>query len=278
MNDGGRGGRMKNMGLGVLITGFIIFIVATGAVGFTIIEDGETGVRADFGKISTQPVNTGWHFYVRLFTWIEKWNIKTQEIKESAQVPSSEGLISTLDVSILYNVPKENVVAVRTTIGRNFRETVLEPYIRESIRNIISGYEVKALYSDKSRKEIGEKIRMFLKEKLDPRGILIQDVLLRDVRLPGAFGQSIEMKLKTEQESLQKEFELTKARKDAEIEVARAEGVAKSNLIIANSITENYLRYKWIEGLQRNDMQVVYIPTEGGMPILEAGRVVKNEK
>jgi regulator of protease activity HflC (stomatin/prohibitin superfamily) len=149
---------------------------------------------------------------------------------------------------------------------------VLEPYLRESIRNVISGYEVKALYSEKSRKEIGEKILAFLRSKLDTRGIIISDVLLRDVRLPQAFGQSIEMKLKTEQEALQKEFELVKAKKDAEIEVARAEGVAQSNTIISNSITDKYLRYQWIQGLQKNELQVVYVPTEANMPILEANR------
>ena len=47
---------------------------------------------------------------------------------------------------------------MRRTIGRNFRETILEPYVREAIRNIISGYEVKALYSEQSRKEIADKI------------------------------------------------------------------------------------------------------------------------
>jgi hypothetical protein len=63
-----------------------------------------------------------------------------------------------------------------------------------------------------------------------------------------------------------------KAKKDAEIEVARAEGVAQSNLIIANSISENYLRYLWIQGLSRNDSQVIYVPTEANLPILEASR------
>ena len=95
---------------------------------------------------------------------------------------------------------------------------------------------------------------------------------MRDVRLPPSFAASIEAKLRAEQESLQKEFELTKAKKDAEIEVARAEGAAKSNLIIANSITENYLRYKWVESLKSSNMQVVYVPTEANLPILEAGR------
>ena len=273
------GSFMKNFfaaGSGIILI-FAVFITVA-FVGFTVIEDGEAGVKADFGKIALEPVGTGWHFYNRLFTWIEKWNVKTQEIKETANVPSSEGLISTLDLSILYNAPKDKVVHVRISIGRNYRETVLEPYVRESIRNVISGYEVKALYSEKSRKEIGEKILSFLREKLEPKGILVQDVLLRDVRLPGAFAQSIEMKLRTEQESLQKEFELIKAKKDAEIEVAKAEGVAKSNSIIANSITDNYLRYKWVEGLQRNEMQVIYVPTEANLPIMEAGRLDEYRK
>lgn len=263
---------MKNVALSAAVIFVILVMLLTAFVGFAVIEDGQTGVKGDFGKISDQPLETGWHFYNRIFSWIENWNVKTQEIKETANVPSSEGLISTLDLSILYNVPKDKAVAVRKTIGRNYRETVLEPYVRESIRNVISGYEVKALYSEKSRKEIGEKIHAFLKEKLDPRGIIIQDVLLRDVRLPHAFAQSIELKLQTEQQAFQKDFELAKAKKDAEIEVARAEGVAKSNLIIANSLSDKYLRYQWIQGLQKNDLQVVYVPTEASLPIMEASR------
>jgi len=251
-----------------------ILLIALGFAGCAVtgIESGEAGVKADFGKIQDEPLGTGWHFYIPAISWIEKWNVKTQEIKEQASVPSSEGLISTLDVSVLYNIPMDKVVFVRKTTGANFRETILEPYVREAIRNVVSGYAVKALFSDKGRKEIGENILNFLKNKLEPRGIFVQDVLLRDVRLPQAFAQSIEAKLKTEQEALQKEFELDKAKKDAEIEVARAEGVAKSNTIIANSITEGYLRYQWIQSLKSSNLQVVYVPTEASMPIMEAGR------
>ena len=197
------------------------------------------------------------------------------EIRETANVPSSEGLISSLDVSVLFNVPIERAVNVRKTIGRNYVDIVLEPYIREAIRNIISGYEVKALFNDQGRKEISQKILAFLKERLDPRGVIIQDVLLRDVRLPDTFAQSIQMKLRTEQEALQKEFELQKAKKDAEIEIARANGVAQSNKIIAGSIDETYLHYLWITGLQKNNMQVIYVPTEANIPIMESSRFLK---
>ncbi len=240
--------------------------------GLTVIEDGEVGVKADFGHIADQPLGPGWHIYMPVFSWVETWNVKTQEIKEVAGVPSSEGLISQLDMSVIYNVPADQAVIVRKTIGRNYRETILEPYIREAIRNVVSGYAVKALFSDAGRKEIGENILGFLKSKLDQRGIIVQDVLLRDVRLPPSFAQSIEAKLRAEQESLQKEFELTKAKKDAEIEVARAQGIAKSNEIIAASISDNYLRYKWIEGIKSNQQTVIYVPTEANLPIMEAGR------
>ncbi len=263
---------MQRTALGSMIVGALALLFVSGC-GLTVVEDGQVGVKADFGNIKDQPLGPGWHLYLPMVSWVEVWNAKTQEIKEVAQVPSSEGLISQLDVSVLYNVPADRAVGVRKTIGRNYRETIVEPYIREAIRNVVSGYAVKALFSDAGRKEIGENILAFLKNKMEPRGIMVQDVLLRDVRLPPSFAQSIEAKLRAEQESLQKEFELTKAKKDAEIEIARAQGAAKSNEIIAASLSDPYLRYKWIEGLQRTDNVIVYVPTESSMPIMEAGRM-----
>jgi len=249
----------------------VIVLSLTGCALKTV-DDGQTGVKADFGKFATEPLRTGWHWYIPGVTWVEVWNVKTRELKETANVPSSEGLISTLDVSLLYNVPIDKAVFVRKTVGSNFEQTIVEPYFREAIRNVASGYEVKSLYSEEGRGKIGRQILEFLKEKLEPRGIIVQDVLLRDVRLPAAFSDSIQQKLRTEQESLQKQFELTKAEKDAEIAVAKAKGIAESNKIIAGSISENYLRYLWVESLQNSEKQIVYIPTEANLPIMEAGR------
>ena len=157
-------------------------------------------------------------------------------------------------------------------MGRDFEQTIIEPYFREAIRNVASGYEVKSLYSEEGRSKIDKQILEFLKAKLESRGIIVQDVLLRDVRLPEAFSYSIQQKLRTEQEALQKQFELQKAEKDVQIAVAKAKGVAGSNKIIAGSITENYLRYLWVESLQSSEKQIVYIPTEANLPIMEAGR------
>jgi len=238
------------------------------------VEDGQVGVKNDFGHIRDEVLSAGWHFFVPAVTQIELWNVKLQELKEMAYVPSSEGLISQLDISILYLVPANKASFVRKSIGPDFVSVVLEPYVREAIRNVASGYAVKALYSEAGRKEIGKNILDFLKGKLEEKGIFVQDVLLRDVKLPPSFSQSIELKLKAEQEALQKEFELQKAKKDAEIEVAKAEGVAKANQIIGDSLKSNdsYLKYLWIRGLKDTKDQVIYVPTETGLPILEASR------
>jgi prohibitin 1 len=245
---------------------FLMFLVAgLNGCGLVGIEDGQGGVKADFGKIADEPLGAGWHFFCPFFTWIETWDVKTLELKETAHVPSSEGLISQLDISVLFNVSKTNIVLVRKSIGRDYVTTVLEPYVREAIRN------------DEGRTKIGKQMYDFLKEKVEPRGITIQDVLLRDVRLPPVFSESIQQKLKTEQEAMQKQFELQKAQKDAEIAVAKAKGVAESNKIIAGSISDNYLRYLWIEGLQSSEKQIVYIPTEANLPIMEAGRAIEKK-
>lgn len=72
----------------------------------------------------------------------------------------------------------------------------------------------------------------------------------------------------------------------ADAEVIRAEGVAKANAIIGNSLkgNEDYLRYLWIDNLEKNPNAVIYVPTEAGLPILESQRLnnlknkIANEK
>lgn len=63
----------------------------------------------------------------------------------------------------------------------------------------------------------------------------------------------------------------------ADAEVIRAKGVAEANRIVGESLSdsENYLRYLWIDNLGNTSNQVIYIPTEAGLPILEAGKAVK---
>jgi regulator of protease activity HflC (stomatin/prohibitin superfamily) len=246
-----------------------VLVLATACV---VIEDGEVGVKKVFGAISDEPVPQGLTLQFPVVREIETWNVKLQELKEQAPVPSSEGLIVGLDTSLLYQVLPEKAPQIRKTVGRDFQRVLMIPYFRNAVRDVVSGYEVKNIYAEAGRKEIALKIREFLVENLEPRGIQVIDVLLRDVALPAKFKESIEAKLTAEQRVQQKQFELEQARKDAEIEVARAEGAAKAQEIIRATLSESYLHYLWVQPLSQNP-SVIYVATEANLPIFKPVRI-----
>ena len=90
--------------------------------------------------------------------------------------------------------------------------------------------------------------------------------MLRDVKLPQRFKESIERKLTAEQKVQEKQFELDQARKEAEIEIARAEGAAKAQEIVRSTLSDSYLQYLWIKTLNENP-NVIYVSTEANMPV-----------
>jgi regulator of protease activity HflC (stomatin/prohibitin superfamily) len=236
--------------------------------GCVVIEDGEVGVSKSFGNISDDPVGPGVALQFPVVRIVETWNTKLQELKETAQVPSSEGLIVGLDTSLLFRILAEQAPEIRKTVGRNYGEVLLIPYFRNAVRDVVSGYEVKNIYSEEGRKEIAGKIKSFLVENLEQRGVRVESVLLRDVKLPTRFRESIEAKLTAEQQVQQKQFMLQQARKDAEIEVARAEGAAKAQEIVRSTLSDSYLQYLWIKTLSENP-NVIYVATEANLPIFK---------
>lgn len=233
-----------------------------------VIEDGEVGVSKSFGKIADEPVPQGIALVLPVVRQVERWNVKLQELKETATVPSSEGLIVGLDTSLLFQVVPVKASEIRKTVGMRYVDRLIVPYFRNAVRDVVAGYPVKNIYGEKGRKEIAGRIRDFLIENFEPRGIHVVDVLLRDVQLPTRFKESIEAKLTAEQRVQQKQFELEQAEKEAEIEVARAVGAAEAQKIIRETLSDSYLQYLWIQTLNENP-NVIYVSTEANLPIFK---------
>jgi len=235
----------------------------------TIIEHGQVGVKKSFGHISDQPVQQGFVFIIPVVQEIEIWNVKLQEIQEKANVPSSEGLIVGLDISLLYKIEENSAPTIRKSIGRNYNDRLIRPYLRSEIRDAVSGSEVKEIYSEKGRKHIADKVLKQLSETLNKRGITIIDVLLRDIKLPQKFKESIENKLAAEQKAEQKQFEKAQAEIDAQIEIVRAKGASEAQKILSSTLSDKYLQYKWLTTLEGNK-NVIYVATEANMPIMKS--------
>jgi len=256
------GGKIVHRSISLVVL-IVAALVATGCV---VIEDGEVGVSKSFGSISDEPVGQGVVIQVPVIRTVETWNVKLQEAKETATVPSSEGLIVGLDTSLLFQVQPGHAPQIRKTVGWNYVDQLITPYFRNAVRDVVSGYPVKNIYTEAGRREIAGKIHEFLRKTLEPRGITVVDVLLRDVKLPTKFRESIEAKLTAEQKVQQKQFELDQAKKDAEIEIARAKGAAKAQEIVRSTLSDSYLQYLWIKTLNENP-NVIYVATEANMPV-----------
>lgn len=239
-----------------------------GATACTIVEDGEVGVLKSFGSIQDEPLQPGVSLVFPVARQVEKWNVKRQEMKETADTPSSEGLILRLETSLQYRVKPEMAPYIRKHTGRDYREILIVPYFRNAVRDVVSGYPVRNIYSEEGRTQIAQRVLENLGKSLAPEGIDVLAVLLRDVQLPERFKESIEAKLTAEQGVQQKEFELAQARKDAEIEIARAEGAARAQEIVRSTLSNSYLHYLWIKTLNEHP-NVIYVATEANMPIFK---------
>jgi prohibitin 1 len=244
--------------------------VALLASACVVIEDGEVGVSKSFGRISDEPVGRGIALQFPIVRTVETWNVKLQEVKETATVPSSEGLIVGLDASLLFRVRPEDAPEIRKTIGTPpvYMSKLVVPYFRSALRDAMSGYAVKEIYSESGRQEIAAQVQRTVEDALQENGFEIRQVLLRDVQLPQRFKESIEAKLTAEQRVAQKEFELEQAKKDAEIEVARAKGAAEAQQIVRSTLSDSYLQYLWIKTLNENP-NVIYVATEANLPIFK---------
>ena len=152
----------------------------------------------------------------------------------------------------------------------NYHEVVIRPEIRSAIREVVAQYEAKDIYSEK-RGEAAVKILEALKTKIEPRGVGVEEVLLRNVALPKNLATSIESKLQAEQESQRYDFVLEKETKEAERKRIEAAGQRDAQQIITQGLTTPYLNYLYIQNL-KDSKGTIYVPTNpsNGTPLFRS--------
>ena len=201
------------------------------------------------------------------------YNVKQQEFFEgNMQVLSSNGLEISLDVSVLYQPIYNELGLLHKTKGENYVNIVLIPQIRAVARSVVGRYTPEQLYSTK-RDAIQNEIYEETQKVVENQHIQLNAVLVRDVSLPLAIKEGIERKLIQEQEALEYEFRIEKAKQEAEKQRIDAEGKAAANRILSASITNMILKEKGIEATKElstspNAKVIVTGSGEDGMPII----------
>ena len=263
---------------GIIIVVFALWLFFASIV---VIDAGETGVYSLFGKVKDKELKSGFHLVIPL-AHVTKMSIRTEEYtmsiaqgegrKYGADAITSltkEGLSVDLDMTVLYRLNEEKASDIYKEVGLNYDEKIIRPTIRTSIRDIIAQYEAKDIYSEK-REEAADKILNSIKKELDSRGILIENVLLRNVALPTNLANAIQEKLQAEQEAQKYDFILVKEKKEKERKIIEAEGQRDAQKIISESLSTNYLYYLYINQLKDRE-GTIYVPTspETGMPLFK---------
>lgn len=243
------------------IFGLIIGIVFTA---IRVVPAGYVGVIDFFGRVSPRPLQSGINL-VNPLAKVINLSIRTQEDKETMNVPSKEGLNVALDVSVLYKLDPNKAVEVYKTVGPNYQDVILVPQYRAAARGVTVAHEAKALYTSE-REMLAQAVHDSLENLVDERGIIIERVLLRAITLPLTVSGAIEQKLKAEQEAERMKFVLQREQQEAERKRVEAAGIRDAQAIINQSLTSQYLHYLWINTLNQNP-NVIYVATEANMPL-----------
>ncbi|MFQ5662426.1 MAG: prohibitin family protein [Terriglobia bacterium] len=263
---------MPKMG-GLLGVGIVLVILLFASLAY--VPAGHVGVLTRFGKVTDQVLPEGTHL---VWPWLvnNRMSIRTQELKERAAVPSNEGLIVTLDTSLLLRLNPQHANDVFRTIGPNYMEVVVEPNLRSAIRSVTAAHSANALYTA-ARQEVAETIEQELAVELKPRGIEVQSVLLRDIQLPPMLKEAIEAKQKAEQDALRMQFVLQREKQEAERKRVEAAGIRDFQRIVAQGISQQLLTWKGIEATEKlaaspNAKVVVIGSGKGGLPLILGGQ------
>jgi len=256
------------------IFGVVLLIIILAKSAITI-GSGKAGVlyrTFDGGVVTDEPaLGEGFHI-VAPWNKVFIYEVRQQELFEKMQVLSSNGLEIKLDASAWF-VPKyEFLGKLHQEKGEQYIERVLMPAIRSAARSVVGRYTPEQLYSSK-RDVIQTEIYEETKNIVDNQYIQLNEILVRDVTLPTSIKEAIERKLKQEQESLEYEFRLVTAQKEAEKRIIDAQGKADANRILSASITDKILLDKGIEATiklseSQNAKVIVIGAGDKGLPII----------
>lgn len=261
------GGALKRI-LQIAIVALLLILLMAST---TSIPTGNVGVLTLFGRVTGETLPEGIHL-VNPLKSVQKLSVQTQSVKESANVPSNEGLILALDTSLLFRLNKDKAAEVYQKVGADYAEKIVEPTLRAAIRASTSAHTANALYTN-ARELVQQQIQDELTAQLAPRGVIVENVLLRDVQLPAMLKGSIEAKQQAEQDALRMSFILQKEKQEAERKRIEAQGIADFQKIVATGISPQLLEWKGIEATEKlaasSNAKIVIIGNpKNGLPLV----------
>lgn len=248
-----------------------LLAIAASLTSCAVIRPGEAGIKQRFGKFQNEVKTEGVFIFNPITSKVVKESIQTNNLEMNLNLPSKEGLSVDSEISILYHLDTEMVPQVLQSIGRDYR-TIIASVFRSASADVCSQFFAKDMHSGK-RADIEEAIRLKMDDNLNPKGIVIEAVLMKSIQLPPRLSTSIEQKLQAEQDAMRLVFILEQARLQAERKIIDATGERDAQLILAEGLTPEIIKIRSIEALEKFSTSInsKLIITDGKTPFLIQG-------
>ena len=273
---------LESIGKGLYWSGLIIGILGLLWSSVKQIDAGKVGVQSLFGKIQSDVLPSGLNLINPLMDVLEV-DVKTQnytmsgvhdegekEGDDAIRVLTADGLEVTIDLTVLYSVlPLEAPRLVRET-GIDYQNKIIRPLTRTKMRDNAVYFTAVDLYSTK-RDIFQSKIFKSIEDDFKKRGLILEQLLVRNITLPNTVKASIEEKIKAEQDAQKMEFVLQKEKQEADRKRVEAQGIADYQKIISSGLGDKQLQYEQIQamkGLMTSPNAKVIIMNGGKTPVI----------
>ncbi|WP_080059037.1 prohibitin family protein [Spirosoma aerolatum] len=265
------------------VVGLILIVLGALTASVRQIDAGQVGIISLFGNVSDRVLNAGLNFVNPLAT-VSEFDIKTQNYTMSAshdegqkqgddaiRVLTADGLEVIIDLTVLYRVVPDDAPKIYRQIGEDYTDKIVRPITRTRIRDNAVYYDAVALYSTR-RDEFQGRIYKTIEVDFKKRGLLLEQLLIRNIDLPTSVKKTIESKINAEQDAQKMQFVLQKERQEAERKRVEAQGIADYQKILATGLTDKQLQYEQIKA-QRElaaspNAKIVIMGSRGNVPLI----------
>ena len=240
------------------IIGFVVIILGVFSSIFKQIDAGKVGVQSLYGSVQSDVLESGLRVINPLmevtifdtqtqnYTMSAVHNEGAQEGDDAIRVLSNDGLEVVIDLTVLYRISPSDAPKIYKQIGVNYSDKIVRPVTRTRIRDNAVYYDAVALYSTK-RNEFQQRIFKSIEEDFKKRGLVLEQLLIRNINLPASVKTTIESKINAEQDAQKMTFVLQKEKQEAERKRVEAQGIADYQRIISLGLTDKQLQYEQIK-------------------------------
>lgn len=264
----------------IRVTGIVVILIGMAAASVRQIEPGDVGVQKLFGKVNKTVLESGLNVINPLME-VVIFDVRTQNYTMSGvhdegdkvgddaiRVLSADGLEVIIDLTVLYKVIPNEAPRILREIGTDYRNTIVRPICRTKIRDNAVYYDAVALYSTK-RDEFQARIFKGIEDDLKSRGLILEQLLVRNITLPASVKAAIESKINAEQEAQKMTFILQKEKQEAERKRVEAQGIADYQTILSTGLSDKQLQYEMIKAIATSpNAKLIILDSKRNQPII----------